>query len=112
MSDFGTDLRNGARAEIVNRTHRVIREQAVAMREQRSQRRSLFAPIAICSTLMIIIGSAIWAMLDNYDITPNGVPDASDQLMILLLWMLPVTALAIGVIWFKRTRGRMKGEIY
>jgi cytochrome c-type biogenesis protein CcmH/NrfF len=43
---------------------------------------------------------------------PNGVPDASDQLVILLLWSLPVTALVLGLGWYKRGRNRMgNGEV-
>jgi hypothetical protein len=87
---------------VVNRTHRVVREQALTMREQRSKSRSLWVPLGIFSVLMLVICYAIWGMLDGYDLTPNGIPDASDQMMILLLWSLPVTALVLGLVWFKR----------
>jgi hypothetical protein len=101
---------NGARGRMVNRTHRVVREQALSMREQRSKSRSLWVPLTICSILMIAICYAIWGVLDGYDLTPNGVPDASDQLMVLLLWSLPVTAAVLGMVWFKRARGRSDNE--
>jgi hypothetical protein len=101
---------NGARGRVVNRTHRVVREQALSMREQRSKSRSLWVPLTICSILMIAICYAIWGVLDGYDLTPNGVPDASDQLMVLLLWSLPVTAAVLGMVWFKRARGRSDNE--
>lgn len=98
--DFGT-----ARSEIVNRTHRVIRDQALRMREQRSRSRSLWVPLAISSSLLLVICYAIWGMLAGYDLTPTGIPDASDQvLLLLLLWSLPVTAVALGLIWFRRGR--------
>ena len=100
----------GARGVVVNRTHRVVREQALTMREQRSKSRSLWVPLAISSILMLMICYAIWGMLDGYDLTPNGIPDASDQLMILLLWSLPVTAAILGMVWFKRTRTRSDSE--
>jgi hypothetical protein len=100
---------DGARASVVNRTHRVVRDQALAMRERRQQSRDLFAPLAICSVLLLVICYAIWGVLDGYDLTPNGVPDASDQLSILLLWSLPVTALVLGLAWFKRGRSRTGG---
>jgi RNA polymerase sigma-70 factor (ECF subfamily) len=101
---------NGARSHVVNRAHRVVREQALTMREQKSKSRSLWVPLAISSILMVAICYAIWGMLDGYDLTPNGVPDASDQLMILLLWSLPVTAVVLGMVWFKRARTRSDSE--
>jgi cytochrome c-type biogenesis protein CcmH/NrfF len=45
-------------------------------------------------------------MLDGYDITPNGIPDADDQLVVLLLWSLPVTALLLAMVWLRRIRSR------
>ena len=101
---------NGARGGVVNRTHRVVREQALTMREQRSKSRSLWVPVTICSISMVAICYAIWGVLDGYDLTPNGIPDASDQLMVLLAWSLPVTAAVLGMVWFKRTRGRSDHE--
>jgi hypothetical protein len=101
---------NGARGRVVNRAHRVVREQALSMREQRSKSRSLWVPVTISSILMIAICYAIWGLLDGYDLTPNGVPDASDQLMVLLAWSLPVTAAVLGMVWFKRARGRSDHE--
>ena len=38
-----------ARASVVNRTHRVIREQALDMREQKERKRSLWVPLTIFS---------------------------------------------------------------
>jgi cytochrome bd-type quinol oxidase subunit 1 len=96
----------GARANVVNRTHRVVREQAMTMQAQKKRTRSLWAPMIIFSSLMIVICYAVWGLLDNYDLTPNGVPDASDQMMLLLLWSLPVTAIMLGMIWIRRERGR------
>jgi hypothetical protein len=96
----------GARAVVVNRTHRVVREQALNLQEQRQKSRSLWVPLAIFSVLMIMICYAIWGMLDGYDVTPTGIPDASDQMMILLLWSVPVTAVVLGLVWLRRGRGR------
>ena len=104
-------LQGGARAQVVNRTHRVVREQALTMREQQSRKRSLWAPIIICSSLLLVICYAVWGMMDGYDATPTGIPDASDQLMILMLWSLPVTAVLLGLVWFRRGRSRSNGEV-
>lgn len=106
----GAVMATGARSVVVNRTHRVVREQAISMREQKSKSRSLWVPLAISSILVVAICYAIWGMLDGYDLTPNGIPDASDQLMILLLWSLPVTAAILGMVWFKRARTRSDSE--
>jgi RNA polymerase sigma factor (sigma-70 family) len=96
-----------ARAAIVNRTHRVIRAEALTLREQKTKSRSLWVPLVLFSSLMLVICYAIWTMLDSYDLVPNGVPDASDQMILFLMWSLPVTALIVGLVWFKRGRGRL-----
>ncbi len=107
----GAVMATGARSVVVNRTHRVVREQALTMREQKSKTRSLWVPLGISSILMVAICYALWGILDGYDLTPNGIPDASDQLMILLLWSLPVTAGVLGLVWFKRARARSDNEV-
>ena len=104
-------LHGAARAQVVNRTHRVVREQALEMREQQSRKRSLWVPVLICSSMMLIICYAIWGMMDGYDLTPTGIPDASDQMMILVLWSLPVTAFVLGLVWIRRGRNRANGEV-
>jgi hypothetical protein len=101
---------HGARARVVNRTHRVVRDQALTMQEQRKKSRSLWFPLLFFSALMLVIGYGLWATLD-YDVAPSGVPDASDQMVLFLLWSLPVTALVVGLVWFKRGRGRSGGEV-
>ena len=99
-----------ARGAMVNRTHRVVREQAMNLREQRRRFRSLWVPLAIFSPLMITSCYAIWRMLDGYEPTPNGCPGASGQLMVLLLWSLPVTAGILGLAWFRRGRNHPPGD--
>ena len=98
--------RDGARALVVNRTHRVVRDQALSMREQRRRSRDLWVPLAICSALLLVICYAIWGVLAGYDLTPTNIPDASDQMpLLLLLWSLPVAAVALGLVWFRKGRG-------
>jgi hypothetical protein len=104
-------LQGNARAQVVNRTHRVVREQAMDLREQREQKRSLWAPMLICSSLLLVICYAVWGMLDGYDITPTGIPDASDQMFLLMLWSLPVTAFVLGLVWIRRGRNRANHEV-
>jgi RsiW-degrading membrane proteinase PrsW (M82 family) len=95
-----------ARSHVVNRTHRVIRDQALAMQAQKKRSRSLWVPLMISSGLLAAICYAVWSVMAGYDLTPTGVPDASDQVFLLLLWPLPVTVVVLGMIWIRRSRGR------
>lgn len=103
MMTFPVDSQN-ARASVVNRTHRVVRGQALDMRARQERKRSLWVPLGIVSVLLPVICYAAWAVLDGYELTPNGIPDASGQLMVMMVWLLPVTALALGVAWYRRSR--------
>jgi TRAP-type C4-dicarboxylate transport system permease small subunit len=110
QQDFG-----GARATVVNRVHRVVRAEALEMQQQRNQRRSLFAPLAIASILLLGICYAAWSWLDInsaiHSAGPVGAPDASAQLLVLMLWSLPVTAALLGFVWLRRIRIRQNGEL-
>jgi hypothetical protein len=54
----------------------------------------------------MVLCYSVWFMLDGYDVTPSGIPDASDQIMLLLIWSIPVIGAALGLVWFKRERER------
>ena len=95
-----------ARASVVNRTHRVVRERAVTMAAQRSRARSLWIPLAVCSSLLVIICTAVWSALEAYDVIPDGPPDASNQFLVLCLWFLPVSMALLAVVLFQRARKR------
>lgn len=95
-----------ARASVVNRTHRVVRERAKTMAARRSQVRSLWIPMGVCSSLLVIICTAVWSALDAYDVTPSGVPDASNQFLVLCLWFLPVSMVLLAVVLFQRARNK------
>ena len=91
-----------AHVAVVNRTHRIIREQALSMQEQRNRRRELWIPLSISSAVLLVLCYAMWGLLASYDLTPTGIPDASDQVMLyLLLWSLPVAAAVLGLFWFR-----------
>jgi hypothetical protein len=100
------DASASARASVVNRTHRVVRERAQTMALRRDRIRSLWIPLAVCSSLLIIICTAVWSALDAYDATPSGVPDASNQFLVLCLWFLPVSMALFAVVLFQRARKR------
>lgn len=106
-----TTFTEAARASIVNRTRRVVREQAVGMQKQRQKTRSLWLPVTICSILLLITCYAGWALLDGYDLTNNGVLDASYETLVFLAWSLPVTILLTGLIWKQRLRTHSNGGI-
>ena len=99
----------GARSAVVNRTHRGIRDEALKMQERRSRSRGLFAPLLICSALLLVICYAIWSVMAGYDLIPTSVPDASDQVLLLLLWSLPITVVVLALIWLRR-RNRNGGQ--
>ena len=44
-----------------------------------AQARACGLPLLICSSLLLVVCYAVWGMLDGYDLTPTGIPDASDQ---------------------------------
>jgi hypothetical protein len=93
-----------ARASVVNRTHRVVRERAQSLAARRSRVRSLWIPLAVCSALLIILSTAVWSILDQYEVSPTGVPDASNQFLVLLLWFLPVSMALLALVLFRRAR--------
>lgn len=105
-----TELNGSARASTVNRTHRVVRERAKKMQAHRSRVRSLWIPLTVCSALLLMICSAVWTVLDGYELTQIGIPDSSDQFLVLLLWFLPVSMALLVTVLFRRMRRRSGGE--
>jgi hypothetical protein len=99
-----------ARAAVVNRTHRVVRERAQSIAARRSRVRSLWIPLAVCSSLLIILSTAVWSILDQYEVNPTGVPDASNQFLVLLMWFLPVSMALLALVLFRRARKRADRE--
>jgi hypothetical protein len=99
-----------ARASVVNRTHRVVRERAKTIAIRRSLVRSLWIPMAICSALLFIISTAVWNILDQYDVNANGLPDASNQFIVLLVWFLPMSMALLALVLFRRARKRADQE--
>jgi len=96
----------------VNRTHRIVRERAKTIQARRSQVRSLYLPLGIFSALLLGICAAVWIVLDEYDLEPIGMPVASYQMLILLLWSVPVSAALMAVVWFRKSRLTADGELH
>ena len=93
----------------MNRTHRVVREQALQMREQRQRSRDLWAPLAVCSVLLLILSYSIWNVIDSFEL--NDFPDVSGQMMVVMLLTLPVLAAVMGAVWYKHNVTRANGEV-
>jgi cytochrome bd-type quinol oxidase subunit 2 len=102
----------GARSNVVNRTHRVVRQRAKVMREKRSRDRSVMAPLLICSVLLILSVLAVWTGLYEYqaveateaDLAAIASADLSNHLMVVLLWFVPVSLALLATVWVRRSR--------
>ena len=95
---------------VINRTHRVVRERAQLLQARRTRNRTLWIPLVVCAALVVMCSHAFWSLLDQYEISPSGIPDASDQMLVFLLWFLPVTAALLAAVWFRKTRPRVPSE--
>ncbi len=104
-------MNTAATAEMVNRTHRVVRERAAAINEQKRRMRSLSIPMLICAGLVAALVCAFWSSLDEYDLISTGLPDASQQMLVLSLWFLPLSGLLLGVAWFRRNLATRDGHL-
>jgi len=91
-----------ASATMVNRTHRVVRERAKNMQAQRSRIRSLSIPLAVSGGMLAVIVSAIWSILEQDELIPTGLPDANQQMLVLMMWCLPVSVLLLAVVLYRR----------
>ena len=91
-----------ASASMVNRTHRIIRERAANIQAQKSRFRGLVFPLVISAGLLLAVVCAAWVMLDEYDIVPIGLPDASQQLLVFILWCLPISAAVLVIVAVRR----------
>ncbi len=103
FEDTGSPSSIAAHAQLVNRTHRIVRERAQSLKSQRSRGRSLWIPMAISAAFLLILCTAVWSLLDQYELTPTGIPDASSQIFIFLLWFFPVSAAILALAWAHRT---------
>ena len=90
-----------ASAAMVNRTHRIIRERATNIEAQKSRFRSMLFPSIVSAGLLLAVVCAAWVMLDQYDVAPVGLPDSSQQIFVLMLWCLPISAVALAVVAFR-----------
>lgn len=90
-----------ASAAMVNRTRRIVRERAASMQARRSRVRGLWIPLAVSGGLLSLICFAVWSVFESNDVTPNGIPDASQQMFVFLMWCLPVSAAVLAIVWYR-----------
>jgi hypothetical protein len=101
-----------ARAGVVNRTHRVIRQRAKVLQARRSYVRSLMVPLAISSVLLLLVCFAVWSGLYQFEATEAAEAvqadvaalDANNHLLVALLWFVPVTLALLGALLFRFRR--------
>ena len=93
-----------ASSAMVNRTHRVIRERARTVKERRSKIRSLWIPLILFSSLLLGVCFAVWTVLEEYELYAAGSQVAGYQVVVPLLWSIPVSAAVLAVVWFRQSR--------
>jgi hypothetical protein len=109
----------GARAAVVNRTHRVVRERARVLQEKRSRDRSLMIPLIICSSLLILSALAVWTGLYQYQAAETveavqsdvaALTDINNHYLVILLWFVPVSVALLVTFWVRRSRNNFDDE--
>jgi hypothetical protein len=106
-----------ARAGVVNRTHRVVRERAKVLQARRSRDRSLMAPLLLCSVLLALTVLAGWTGLYQYQATEAATDaaslaasDTNNHFLVVLLWFVPVSVAVLATVWVRRSRNGADGE--
>lgn len=110
-----------ARSVIVNRTHRVVRAQALNLRQQRDKSRSLMLPLTVCSVLLILSAFALWSGLYQYeaaeavvavqaDVAALATADLNNHFLLVLLWFVPVSIALLVTLWVRRSHKNINDE--
>ncbi|HEV2646542.1 MAG TPA: hypothetical protein VGU46_09280 [Acidobacteriaceae bacterium] len=95
------------RGDVVNRTHRVVRERAQAMQARRSRARGLMVPMAICAVLLVLMAGGMWSGLYQNpavvetlqsDVAALTTLDASRESMVALMWFVPACLAVAGAV--------------
>jgi hypothetical protein len=106
-----------ARAGVVNRTHRVVRERAKVMQERRNYVRSLMVPLILCAVILALAASAVWSGLYQYeaaeaaqDVASLASSDSNNHLLVALWWFVPVSLVLLVAIWVRHARSGSGGN--
>lgn len=107
-----------ARAAVVNRTHRIVRERALALQTRKRTQRDLLVPCAICSVVLLLIAAAVWTLGDEGLTSWEGTlwhrlaemgADAGSTVSIVLVWFLPLSVLTAAAVMLRNTRLTRQG---
>jgi hypothetical protein len=102
-------LNAAASADVVNRTHRIVHQRAKNIQARRSKMRSLWIPLSVSTGMLVMLSFALWNAFEEYEVSPAGMPEAS-QTLVLMMWCFPITALLLAVVWFRRSGVRSDNE--
>ena len=109
------NVATAARAGVVNRTHRVVRQRAQVIQARRSRMRGMMVPLILCSVLLLLTAGAVWSGLYQYqaveaaemveaDVAALATSDANNHFLVMLLWFVPVSIALLGTVLFRRVR--------
>ena len=98
-----------ASAALVNRTHRVIRERAGKLQDQRTKVRSLWIPLGVCTALLVTLACALWTAFEDFEGSTAGLPNTSGM-VVVLVWSVPISAMILAVIWSRRASAGSENE--
>jgi hypothetical protein len=102
-----------ARAAVVRRTHRIVRERAAAIQARKRTVRDLVVPFAICSALLLVIATAVWTVADEgLGGWEDGIwkrvlqlgSESGSSISLLLIWFLPLSVITAAVVLIRRSR--------
>lgn len=107
-------MRAAAPASLVNRTHRVVRHRATAIKARRSYVRSLLFPLALCSLVLTSAAVAVWSGMylstdaaeAIQDVASRTSLDTTNHLLVAMLWFVPLTLILLVAVWVRRVRSR------
>ena len=103
-----------APANLVNRTHRVVRHRATTMKARRSYVRSLLLPLTLCSVALTLVAFAVWSGMYQstdaaeaiQDVASLASTDATNHLLVAMLWFVPLTLVLLVAVWVRHVRSR------
>jgi len=98
-----------ARAALVNRTHRVVRERANNIQNQRSKVRSLWIPLGVSTALLVTLACALWTAFEDFEGSSAGLPNTSGM-VVVLVWSVPISAMVLAVLWSRRASAGSENE--
>jgi len=108
----GLTMNATASASMVNRTHRVVRHRANAMKARRTYVRSLLLPLALCSVVLTLAIFAVWSGMYQstdaaeaiQDVASLASSDTTNHLLVALLWFVPLTLILVVAVWVRHIR--------